>query len=62
MPTDGLPVVLEGGAVEIEVLFFGDILRFATGTRVREGFGNRITELTESRWVVGGWREPTHPR
>lgn len=62
MPTDGLSVVLEGGAVEIEVLFFSDVLRFATGTRIREGFGNRITEPTESRWVAGGWREPTHLR
>jgi len=62
MPIDRLPVVLEGGAVEIEVLFFGDILRFATGTHIREGRVNRITELTGSRWVVEGWREPTHPR
>ena len=62
MPIDRLTVVLERGTVEVKVLFFGDILGIATGTCIREGSWSRVTELTESKWAAGGWREPTHRR
>lgn len=49
MPADRLSVVLEGGTVEIKVLCFTDLLGVTTDTCIREGLGNRITELTGSR-------------
>jgi hypothetical protein len=35
MPTDGLPVVFERGTIEIEVLFFSDILGVAADACIR---------------------------
>ena len=53
MPTEGLPVILERGAVEIEVLFLSDILSITTGGCVREG----LRESTHKTYRVqmGGW-------
>jgi len=37
VPAEGLPVVLEGGTVKIEVFCFSDILRLTTGTGSERG-------------------------
>ena len=60
MPADGLPEVFERGSVEIEVLCLSDILRLTTDAYISEASGSQTTELTESRLVAEGWREPTH--
>jgi hypothetical protein len=59
MPADGLPIVLERGTIEIEVLFLSDVLRITTGTCIKEGSRlGQITKRTGSRWAAGDWREP----